>query len=114
MRKEPGSQSVNIRVHPWLGSNLDRSLENEFGRASECDVVEISLNFLKTDLKFVTASRQHRDRTAAFLTGGKDERAGDYSRAARERFVFHAAFIGANGDFVGSALFDEVHVCAVR
>ena len=63
--------------------------------------MEISLNFLKTDLKFVTASRQHRDGTAAFLTGGKDERAGDYSRAARERFVFHAAFIGSDGDFVG-------------
>jgi hypothetical protein len=27
--------------------------------------------------------------------------------SARERFVFHAALIRANGDFVGSALFNE-------
>src|SRR6478752_3081784 len=67
MRKEPGSQSVTIRVHPWLSSNLDCSIENKFGRTGECDVAETSIKFLKTDLQFVTASRQHCDGAAAFL-----------------------------------------------
>src|SRR5437588_311995 len=114
MRKKPDSQSVNVRVHPWLSSNVDCSLENKFRRAGECDVMESFLDFLKTDLQFVSAAREDSDRPFAIFTGGEDERAGDYSRPAGERFVFHAAFIGTNGNFVGSEFFNKVHVCAVR
>ena len=57
MRKESGSQFVNIWVHPWLSSNLDCSLENKFRRTGECDVAETSLDLVETDLKLVTAPR---------------------------------------------------------
>jgi hypothetical protein len=75
-------------------------LRKQTRRTGECDVTETSLNFLKTDLKFV-ATAASTVIGLRFSHWRKDERAGDYSRAARERFVFHAAFIGADGDFLG-------------
>src|SRR6185503_9983130 len=91
-------------------SDFDCSFKHKLRRTRERDVAEAFLNFLETDLKFVTALRKHPDRAGAFLAGGKDERAGYYSRSAGEGFVFHAAFVGADGDFVRFPLFDEVHV----
>src|SRR5262245_54110 len=98
LRKEAGSQSVNIRVHPWLCSNLDCSLENKFCRTGECDVAETSFDFLKADVQFVSAVGEDADWPFAIFNGGEDERAGDYSRPAGKRLVFHAPFIGADGD----------------
>ena len=68
----------------------------------------------KANLQFVTATRENSDRPLAAFSRAEDERARDYSRAARERFVFHAAFVRTDGDFRGAAFLDEVYVCTVR
>src|SRR4029453_1976282 len=95
------------------GSDLNRALENKFRRAGKRDITKLILSFFKADLQFVAAPREDSDWPFAILTCREDERAGDYSRPAGERFVFYASFIGADRYFVGSAFFDEVHVCAV-
>src|SRR4030095_14581674 len=94
-------------------SNLDCSLENKLCWSGEYDVAKTCLGFFKADLQFVSAAREDSDRPFATFAGGEDERAGNYSSPARKRFIFHTAFIGADGDSVGSACFDEVHVCAI-
>src|SRR5882724_2372262 len=94
--------------------DFNASFEHKLCRAGECDIMKPVAAFFEADLKFVTPPRDHTDGAVRVLTGSEDERAGDYSGPTRERFVFHAAFIGADSDFVGSAFFDEVHVCAVR
>jgi hypothetical protein len=96
------------------GSDLNCALENKFRGPRECDVAKAAVNSFETDLQFVAAPREDSDWPFAILTRREDERAGDYSRPAGERFVFYASFKGANCDFVGSAFFNEVHVCAVR
>ena len=97
-----------------VGLNVDRPFENELCRAGECNVVELIAIPFKANLQFVTATRENRDRPLAAFSRTEDERARDYSRATRERFVFHPAFIRADGDFIGSAFLDEVYVCAIR
>src|SRR5260370_9162273 len=92
---------------------MDGPLKNDLRRAGEGDVTKTVAAPFEVDLKFVTASRDHTDGAVRVLTGSEDERAGAYSGPTRERFVFHAAFIGADSDFVGSAFLAEVHVCAV-
>src|SRR5262249_24471926 len=104
----------NDRTPTLWGSNLNRPFENKFRGPRECDVAEAAINSFETDLKFVAAPREDSDWPFAILAGGEDERTGDYPRAARERFVFHAPFIGAYCDFVGPTFFDEVHVCPIR
>src|SRR5262245_28711460 len=94
-------------------SNLDCTLKNKFCRTGECDVAETFFDFLKADLQFVSAAREDSDWPFAILSGGEDERAGDYSRPTRKRFVFDAAFVGADRDFVRPPFFNEVHICAV-
>ena len=42
------------------------------------------------------------NRAAGIFGRREDERARDYSRAARERFVFHSTFIRADRDLLGS------------
>ena len=83
--------------------DFNASFEHKLRRAGECDVTKPVAALFEADLKFVTAPRDHTDGAVRVLAGSEDERAGDYSRPTRERFVFHAAFIGADGDFVGSA-----------
>ena len=68
----------------------------------------------ETHVKFVTAPCDYTDGATGIFGRGEDERARDYSRATRERFVFHAAFIRADRDFIGFTFLDEVYVCAVR
>ena len=63
-------------------------------------------------MQFVTSVRENGDRPLGVFNRSEDQRARDYSGAAGKRFVFHASLIGADGDFVGTAYLDEVHVGA--
>ena len=117
MRIEPALQaSSNIRFASARNDVQISIVPSNTNSAGPVSVTlrKPSVDSLKTDLKFVTAAREYSDGAAGIFGRGEDERARDYSRAARERFVFHAAFIRADGDFIGSTFLDEVHVCAVR
>src|SRR5215467_9785453 len=106
MRRESDLKPVNIRVHPWL-IHLDCSLKVKFCRAGERDVREPSGNHFKANLQFVTAARENSDRLLATFSRSEDQCARDYSGSAGKRFVFHAAFVRADGDFSGTAFLDE-------
>src|SRR5262245_42066900 len=98
----------NDRAPKLIESQLNRPFKYKFSGPRERDVPEVSVNCFETNPKFVPAARNYSDGATRIFNRSKDERACHYSRAARECFVFHTTFIGANGDLVGSAFFDEV------
>src|SRR5580765_3024122 len=94
--------------------HLDRPFENEIGRTGECDVAELIIDPVEADLKFVSAPRDNTDGTVAIFSNGENERAGNHACAARERFVFHTALVGADRNFSRIAFLDEIYVGAFR
>ena len=62
MRRVIGLKSVNIRVDPWPGSNLDCAFKDKFGRTAERDVAKCVIAPFKSDTKFVSATRNYCNR----------------------------------------------------
>src|SRR5213593_2726077 len=94
--------------------NLDRAFKNEFSGTRKRDVVKLIIALFKSNLKFVSPAGSYTDRSVHLFDSGEDKRACDYARAARQRFVFHAAFVGAGSDFLRSTFLNEIHICALR
>src|SRR6266536_5587351 len=93
--------------------NLDRAFENELGWAGQRHIFKLHSCFLKPHLKFISTSHKDSDRPIDAFRRGKDEGARDHASAACEGFIFHAALISADRNFIRSALFNKIHVRAL-
>src|SRR5206468_8098897 len=92
--------------------NLNRPFEDKFRGTSKRNTAKLIVVLFKSDVKFVSAPRNYRNRPIRLFDNREDECACDYPSAACERFVFHAAFISPDSNFVWPAFLDEVYVCA--
>ncbi len=95
--------------------DFDFAFEDEVGWAGEGDVFErLIAGFLETDGQGIAAFDIDFD--GRFRAGEQvvHERASDHAGAAGEGFVFDSAFVGADGDVIGSEHFGEVCVGSAR
>ena len=92
----PALDSIHLKV--------DRPFENKIGGTGKRYVRKLVACAVERDLQFVPAAHQHPDRAIHFLHCGKDKCARHHASSAGQRFIFHAAFVGANGDLLLSAL----------
>ena len=69
---------------------------------------------LESHGEFASAADKNTNRSVHIFRGRENQRARHDAGAARERFIFHAAFVGANGNAPPAFLFQEVRVCTFR
>ena len=93
--------------------NLDCSVEHKLGRTGKRNAAKLLIDLFKPNTQFVSPARENADRTFHVFRSGKDKRARDDPGATREGFIFHTSFVGADGDLIRSAFFNEIHVCAL-
>ena len=77
---------------------LDRAFENKIGRTGQRHIGKLFAASLEADLQFAATANKHADRAVNIFARGKNQRARDHAGAARERFIFDPALVGANGD----------------
>src|SRR5262245_8457095 len=94
-------------------SNLNCSFEHKLRRASERNTAKLLIDVFKAAAQFVSAARKNADRTVHVFSNSENKRTGDHAGATGEGFIFHPAFVRADSDLIGSALLNEVHVCAL-
>ena len=92
------------------GSDCDVAGKDEIGRAGEDDVGEAVFCAEEINAQGVAAFDQHADGGLGAGEGGDGEGGGDNAGAAGEGFGFDAAFVGADGEVLGSELADKIDV----
>src|ERR1700756_4045273 len=88
--------------------NFNGAFEHELGRAGQCHIPKPLTILFKTNAEFTAAAHQHANWTADPLHCGEDQSTRHHSGPACECFVFHSAFIRANGNLLRSTFLQEI------
>src|SRR6202035_4601671 len=92
---------------------LDRAFKCKLSWASERNIAKLLVDPVEPNAEFVPPTCNHGDRTLHVFSNREHKCARDDAGAAREGFIFHTSFVGADSDLIGIAFLNEIHVCAL-